>query len=74
MVNWSVDGAAAMGSLSGLQTQAGGFEAIGTKFGNSRSFHSAVAPRIWSSVFTTCPIRLSKSRFTIGGSGCSDER
>jgi hypothetical protein len=35
MVNWSVDGAAAMGSLKGLQTQAGGFEAIGTKLSDS---------------------------------------
>jgi hypothetical protein len=35
MVNWSVDGAAAMESLKGLQTQAGGFEAIGTKLSDS---------------------------------------
>jgi len=35
MVNWSVDGAAAMESLKGLQTQAGGFEAIGKKLSDS---------------------------------------
>jgi hypothetical protein len=35
MVNWTVDAAAAMESLKGLQTEAGGYEAIGTKLSNS---------------------------------------
>ncbi|TDO47885.1 hypothetical protein EV643_108199 [Kribbella sp. VKM Ac-2527] len=35
MVNWTVEAAAAMESLKGLQTEAGGFEAIGTKLSNS---------------------------------------
>jgi hypothetical protein len=43
MVNWSVDGAAAMESLKGLQTQAGGFEAIGTKLSDSLSTAGAQA-------------------------------
>src|SRR5437899_8632835 len=43
MVNWSVEGAAAMESLKGLQTQAGGFEAIGTKLSDSLSTAGAQA-------------------------------
>lgn len=35
MVNWTVEAAAAMESLKGLQTEAGGFEGIGTKLSNS---------------------------------------
>ncbi|ADB32305.1 hypothetical protein Kfla_3243 [Kribbella flavida DSM 17836] len=35
MVNWSVEAAAAMEGLKGLQTEAAGFEAIGTKLSNA---------------------------------------
>lgn len=35
MVKWTVESAAAMDSLKGLQTQAGGFESIGKKLGDS---------------------------------------
>ena len=34
MTKWTVEAAAAMESLKGLQTQAGGFEGIGTKLSN----------------------------------------
>jgi len=34
MTKWTVEAAAAMNSLKSLQTQAGGFEGIGTKYNN----------------------------------------
>ena len=35
MVNWTVDSIAAMESLQGMQKEAGGFEAIGTKLSDA---------------------------------------